>query len=72
VTVQEASKEEIQRAIKVIEGCFAELQLLRSYNFNGLYGRDLATPARSRLIDIGHRLAQSSTEIMRSAACLAD
>lgn len=69
----EVRKKEINEALKAIEGCVAELQLLRSYNFNGNgWGRDMATPAKSRLIDIGHRLVQSSAEIMRCAADLAD
>jgi len=69
----EVRKEEINEALKVVEHCVAELQLLRSYNFNGNgWGRDRATLAKDRLLDIGHRLVQSSAEIMRCAAGLAD
>jgi hypothetical protein len=69
----EVRKEEINEALKVVERCVEELQLLRSYNFNGNgWGSDRATMAKDRLLDIGHRLVQSSAEIMRCAADLAD
>jgi len=69
----EVRKEEINEALKVVERCVEELQLLRSYNFNAGWSQaGVAKPAKDRLLDIGHRLVQSSAEIMRCAADLAD
>jgi hypothetical protein len=66
-------KDGIQEALKAIEVCVAELQLLRSYNFNTDFSPGTrAKPAKFRLLDIGHRLVQSSAEIMRCAADLPD